>query len=322
MGNLHVRTRWIVLCLLVCSPLYADTVLLKNGQELKGLVVEKHEDRVILSTEKGEMPVLKDTIQAIRYDDPEQNFMQLGEANEAVERWAEALAYYEKALEANPDFGEAKKAQVRVRNRFWSKAAAGPKNEIERRQLLYDSWGTGGTPGTFSKSQAGREQVSLRDGLGVELERKGDWTQLAQVFPQKDAASAGLKKQDRLVAIDGRSIRYLSPEAVQQKFLSPRYSNFTLEYERDCPLMKTGFEKEFAEFGLELKLEHEGVVVQKVEGSSPASRASLKVRDLLVAVNGKSIRYVPLTKLMGEIQSAKNDTVVLSVRRSAILTRR
>ena len=252
----------MVALLLFCFPLSADTVQLKNGQALKGLIVEKHEDRIVLNTEKGETPVLKSDIQKIQYDDAERNFLQIGEAYEATQRWGEALAYYEKSLEANPNFEEARKAQVRVRNRFWSKAASGPKKEIERRQLLYDSWGSGGSVQSFAKSQTRREGKSLRDGLGVELESHGDWVRLAQVFPKKEAAQSGLKRKDRLVAIDGQSIRYLSVEVVQEKFLSPRYSSFTLEYERECQFMKTGFEKEFTEFGLELKLEHEGVVVQ------------------------------------------------------------
>ena len=319
---LHVRVWWIV-PFLFCSPsLYADTVQLKDGQELKGLIVEKHEDRIILNTEKGETPVLRNTIQNIRYDDTERNFLQLGEAHEAAQRWGEALDYYGKALEANPDFDEARQAQARVRNRYWSKAAAGPKSEIERRQLLYDTWGQGGPSASFSKKQARSGGLSLKDGPGVAFERKGDWVQLAQVFPKKDAALAGLKKQDRLVAIDGQSIRYLSPELVQEKFLSPRYSSFMLEYERDCPLMKTGFEKEFGEFGLDLKLQHEGVVVQKVQDASPASKAGIKAQDLLTAVNGNSIRYLPLAKLMGTVQQANGATVLLSVRRSVLLTRR
>lgn len=316
----RVRTLGFLLCLFMCSPLYADTVRLKSGQELKGLIVEKHEDRVILSTEKGETPVLKETIQTIRYDEAEQNFLELGEANEAVQRWAEALVYYDKALEANPNFEDAKKAQVRVRNHLWSKTAQGPQGEIERRQMLYDSWGTSGVPS--SKKQARREGVSLRDGLGIELKKEGDWVQASQVSPKKDAALAGMKKGDRLAAIDGRSLRYLSVDAVRQKLLSPRFSNFTLEYERDCPLMKTGFEKEFPEFGLELSLEHEGVVVQSVKEPSPASKAGLRAQDLLTAVNGESIRYLPLAKLMKAVQKPTDYTVKLSVRRSALLTRK
>ncbi len=317
-----MRVWWIVPSLLICSPLYADTVLLKDGQELKGLVVEKHEDRIILNTEKGETPGLKESIQNISYDAPEENFLQIGEAHEAAERWGEALAYYEKALEANPNFEDAKKASARVRNRSWSQAASGPKNEIEKRQALYDSWGMGAPAESFAKKQTHRKTALLRDGLGVELESKGDWVQLAQVFSKKDAALVGLKKQDRLVAIDGRSIRYLSPEVVQEKLLSPSNSSYTLDYERDCQLMKTGSEKEFAEFGLDLKLEHEGVVVQAVKKPSAAFEAGLKEQDLLVAVNGNSIRYLPLTKLVGIIQGTPGDRAQLSVRRSALLTRR
>lgn len=317
-----MRAWWVVPALFLCSRLYADTVQLKDGRELKGLIVEKHEDRIILNTEKGETPILKNTIQNILYDDREQNFLQMGETYEADGALGEALAYYNKALEANPDFEEAKKAQVRVRNLFWSKAAAGPKNEMEKKQALYDSWGAPARSEFFSKNQARQDSVSLSSGLGVRLESKGDWVRLAEVFSKKDAASAGLRKYDRLVAIDGQSIRYLSPEVVQEKFLSPRYSSFTLEYERDCELTKTGFEKRFAELGLDLKLEYEGVVVQAVKNPSPASKAALRAQDILVAVNGNSIRYLPLTKLMGMIENVKSDRVLLSVRRSVLLTRR
>ena len=63
-----MRAWWIGSLLLFCLPLNADTVQLKNGQELKGLIVEKHEDRIVLNTEKGETPVLKSSIQNILYD--------------------------------------------------------------------------------------------------------------------------------------------------------------------------------------------------------------------------------------------------------------
>ncbi len=40
-----------------CPEIFADTVILKTGKDLKGLVVEEHEDRIIFSTENGEIPV-------------------------------------------------------------------------------------------------------------------------------------------------------------------------------------------------------------------------------------------------------------------------
>ena len=81
--------------LLFCAVLRAETVQLKDAKELKGLVVEEHHDRIILSTENGEIPVLRDEILKIDYDNPAQNFIQAGRAYEDKERWPEALAYYE-----------------------------------------------------------------------------------------------------------------------------------------------------------------------------------------------------------------------------------
>ncbi len=112
---------------LILSEAFADTILLKNEKEIKGLVVERYADRIILSTEKGEIPILLSGIKKIDYDDAEQNFMQVGRAYEAENKYGEALAYYEKALEANPNFEEAKKA------------AASAASSSDNRRFVYDA---------------------------------------------------------------------------------------------------------------------------------------------------------------------------------------
>ena len=305
----------------LCSELFADTIALKNGKNLKGLVVEEHEDRILLSTENGEIPILRRGIQSIEFDDPAQNFLSVGRAYEDKQRWGEALAYYEKALELNPNLADATKAAVRVRNRFWSKAAAGPMAEVEKRQALYETW----EKQRFQQKSSGLDkdpQQLMGESLGARLVKKDDWVHLSEVSPKKDAAQAALRANDRLVSVDGDSLRYLSVEAVREKLVWPRYSSFTLEFDRDCRLIKTGFEKEFREFGFELKLEAQGLVVTNVVGGSTAARAGLKTNDLLVGVNGNSTRYLPIKKLMGVIQKNRSDVqAVLTVRRSVILSR-
>ena len=144
-----------------------------DGTEKKGLVVEQHEDRVILNTEQGEIPVMREQIKDIFYDDQEQTFLQIGESHEAAQRWGEALAFYEKALQVNPDFEDAKKAAIRVRNQFWSKAIAGPSNEVEQKQALYDAWGKGKSARERKDSTRMAEARSLREGPGLVLEQKG-----------------------------------------------------------------------------------------------------------------------------------------------------
>lgn len=308
--------------LFLCETAQADTIILKNGKEIKGLVVEEHADRIILSTEKGEIPILRKGFRDIQYDDPAQNFMQIGKAYEKDGKLGEALAFYEKAMEVNPDLEEAAKAAVGVRNRFWASSTEGPRNEIEKQQVIYDSWGTGlPVEELIAKGETEQKKV-LRKNLGIALEKKGDWVQLEIVELKKEAALAGLKKNDRLISIDSQSLRYLSVEAVTKNMLVPRLSHFMLGFERDCFLHKRAEKTNLKQLGLKLKLYYEGLVVDSVKPDSLAEKAGLKEADFLVRVNGESTRYLPLPKVVQLIQNSTEDRIIFTVRRTALLTRK
>ncbi len=307
--------------LFICSNLFADTIQLKNGENMKGLVVEEHDDRLILSTENGEIAVLRNTIKDIEYDDPAQNFFQIGRAYEDKQRWAEALAYYGKALEVNPELNEAKKASVRVRNLSWSQSAVGPVEEIERRQALYETWDKGRFTEKRAVASKDPKQI-LSANLGVTLSQEGDWVVLSEVSAKKEGAKAGLRVGDRLAAVDGSSLRYLSAETVRAKFVTPRYSSFTLEYDRDLRLPKSGLEQETRDLGFELKLGTQGLMIARLATDGAASKAGLKEGDLLVSVNGDTTRYLPLKKFMTIFKKNVSETQVkLTVRRAVLLAR-
>ncbi len=298
----------------------ADTVVMKDGSEQKGLVVERHADRIILSTEKGEVPVLLSDTQDIRYDDPEQNFMQIGRAYEAENKFGEALAYYEKASEVNPNFEEARKAASAMKSRFWAAATEGPKSEMEKQQLIYDSWGQGVKPESLEKKSILKDAKTLTQNLGLVLRKEGDWVAAEEVHSKKDAAAGGMQRGDRFVSIDGESLRYLSPEVVAKKMVTPLYSSFVLEYERDCPIAPASPGK--MNLGLKLKLESNGIVVEKVIEGSLASDAGIKEGDLLSKVEGQSTRYMPINKVADALADRKDKEIVISVRRSVMLMRR
>ena len=145
----------------------------------------------------------------------------------------------------------------------------------------------------------------------------GSWAK-----PEDVTKLGDLQKGDRLVSMEGKSLRYLTADVVRQKCLFPRYSNFTLEYERDCSLPKTGLEKFLVEFGFEVKLEAQGVVIQTVLPDSDADQAGLQAGDLLVSANGKSLRYLPLKKLLDVVLEGPGDHSVMSVRRFVLLPRK
>jgi C-terminal processing protease CtpA/Prc len=304
-----------------CPAVCADTVTLKNGKEIKGLVVEEHADRIILSTEGGEIPVLRKGIKDIAYDEPAQNFMQIGKTYEKENKLREALAYYEKALELKPGFEEAETAAQGLKNRFWASSTEGPRSEVEKQQVLYDAWGSGRSFEELMEKGRAEESSALKERLGIGLEKKGDWVRAASVEFKKDAALAGLKKGDRLVSADGRSLRYLSVDAVTKELLLPRYTSFMLEFERDCQLTKPEGQNRIGALGLDLKLEYQGIVIRSVKSESAAARAGLKEKDLVVKVNNEATRYLPIQKVIRGIEGP-DDKTVLTVRRTALLARR
>jgi C-terminal processing protease CtpA/Prc len=311
----------LVPSLFILNPVFADTLVLKNGKEIKGLVVERHADRIILSTERGEMPILVKGIKEIKYDDAEQNFYQMAKAYEKENRLGEALAYYEKAIEINPDFEEAKKAALGVRNRFWAASSQGPTSEIEKKQTLYDAWGQGKAPEAVIEKQSEEESRRLREGLGISLEKKGDWVRVSAVYSNKPALAAGLKNHDRLVAIDGESLRYLAPAVVTKKLLEPRFTNFNLQIQRNYPLMHAESESVQA-LGFELNLGYDGLTIKSVAPESTASQAGLRQDDLVSEIDGKPTRYMPIHKALAMIKKSKRATVVITIRRSLLLAMR
>jgi C-terminal processing protease CtpA/Prc len=163
----------------------------------------------------------------------------------------------------------------------------------------------------------------LQDGLGLVLEKKGDWVRIKSADPKKMAVSSGLKRGDRLISIDGQSLRYLNVEVVTQNLLFPRYSNFALEFERDCFVVKGEEDlKSIKELGFSLKLVYDGLKIGHVEPGSAASAVGLKDGDFVAGVNGLATRYTPLKKVEQLILETSGEKVALTVRRTALLARK
>jgi tetratricopeptide (TPR) repeat protein len=301
---------------------FADTIVLKNGKELKGLVVERHADRVIVSTENGELPILLRGIKDIQYDEPDQNFIETGKRYEAEGKFEEALVFYEKALAENPKSEDARVAASGVKSKFFSTVTEGPRNEVEKQQLIYESWGKSRPVDTLIKERTVENAKLLKNNMGLTLKRKGDWVVVENADSRKAAAQAGLKRNDRLVAVDNTSLRYLSPEIVMRYFLVPQYSSFMLRYERDI-VVRPEEGAALKDLGLKLSLQYDGVVIESIKDKSAAAAAGVREQDWLVSVQGQSTRYLALPKTAALIEeAAKGGAVMLTVRRSCFLARK
>ena len=57
----------------------ADTVIMKDGKEVKGIVLEEYKDRMLISTVDGERSLMKEEIKELYFDTEEQNLIKLAE---------------------------------------------------------------------------------------------------------------------------------------------------------------------------------------------------------------------------------------------------
>lgn len=315
-------------CLLAVSlllssfPAGADTVVFKNKNRLVGLVVEQHQDRVIVSTAQGELPVFRKDIAEIQFDSEFQNYLAMAREYEKQGKLGLALDYYNKTLEANPDCEPARKAIVGVQNRFWAASTEGPRDQVEKYQAIHDSWDQGRSVDDVIQEKAIRQLKLLREGLGLVPAKKGDWVVAEFVDSKKPAGLGGLRRNDRLVSIDGQSLRYLSVDVVAQQLLLPAYTDFTLEYERDCYVHVPEGSGRLKDLGLDIRLENRGLVVKSVKKETPAARAGLLPKDLVTKINGEATRYMPLARARQLIETAGTERVIITVRRTGVWTRR
>jgi carboxyl-terminal processing protease len=70
---------------------------------------------------------------------------------------------------------------------------------------------------------------------------------------------------------------------------------------------------QFSGIGVEVAPEHSGLLIGRVFDQSPAKRSGLKVGDVIVAVNGKSLTGVPSTTATGLIEGPPGTDVTLTL---------
>jgi len=320
-GRLPVWALSVCLCLSLALSAGADTIVMKTGEELKGLVVEEHHDRVIFSTADGEVVLQRKDFQSIEYDDPAYSLLSVGLELERQEKFVEALSYYEKAGELNPDLKQARQAAIGIRSRLWAGYTEGPLSEIQKMQDIENAWQSAtDMEDQLRKAQKNDERL-LWERLGMSLGRKGDWVTAQKVSFGKPAHKAGLRRGDRFVRIDGQSIRYLNESAVLQKFLEPRFSTLILVLRRRVKFPSAVTGRSPKQLGLKFRQDYEGIVIDGVKEDSPADKIGLKEKDMLVGINGELTRYMPLREAEKLIRDADDD-LILTIDRNVQMPRK
>ena len=299
--------------------LYADTVILKNGAKVKGLVVDEYVDRVALSTIEGEKYILRKDIDRIEYDTPEQNYMQMGRAYEDKAWYDKAAFYYRKAMDINPDYKEARDAYVASHAKMWHEEEKRTKKDIELHNMAIE-WQRARKNKKAQAAVKSKESLA-KENIGFVLAENGGVFSINEVMPGSGADKAGIQKGDFLVGIWGRLIRYSKLEDVLNELIGPKYSEVKIIVEKAIAVsMETGADA-YKELGISLGFEYEGLAIKDIACGKKGELSGLKKGDFIIAIDKNITRYLPMDSVIALLNNPKNNNIVFTIRRGINLRR-
>ncbi len=275
----------------VACPSYADVVYYKSGENLKGLVIEEHHDRIVVSTEAGEWTILRKDIQEVFYDDPERNYLFMG--NQAIEEknFTTAQMFYRRALQIQPGFFNAEDSLNRL---------ADLKRKAQAAEDYPDPVGV------------------LQNRWGLTVQIKVDRPEVQAVKPNSLAARSGIAVGDSLVTAWGYSLSFMTVEELAKTLLGPAGSPVRVTIGRKVLLSKSDKKAKWP--GMELTMEPLGLTVKEEDPKGASVKAGLLMQDRIVEINGFPTRYMPLAEARKLFKEAKGD-VPLVIRRDIMVKR-
>ncbi len=323
MKSVYLRL-FVMGAILICfsSKASSDTVKLNDGYEIKGLVVEEHHDRILLSTSEGEKIFFRKAIAKIEYDDPEYSLMGLGREMESGNRWGEALSYYEKALEINPRLKEAREAVLGIKSKVWARAAEGPSSEIAKQQDLADARAARVDLEEIVRSSKEGDTKLLWERMGLKFTRSEEWVIIRDVRRSIWMPHEKFKSGDALVSMDGKSLRYLDQAIVTREFLEPRYASAAVRIQRKISVQPPKQNANLKDYGFVVKQKYEGLLVSKVSPEGFADKSGLQEGDVIQGIDGEKTRYLPAKEAISKIQGKREGNLELVVERLVNITRK
>jgi len=297
------------------SSARADTVYLKDKQEVRGVIVEEFADRYVLKTLEGENPIMKAQVAAVKYDDPELSYYQLGRDLQRVGRLHEALKAYQKSAELRPSFQAAQEAAFGVQRTLDRQDEPELMAEVRQKQAVLEQEG---------KSLSGQSAAQLNQvpdlfdifekRFGVVFRREGEWVVVSGVRPQSAASSSDLRSGDRVLAVSGEPLGHLKAAEAAQR-LEAHGNELQLSIEREVMLDRLRVGKA-DRWGMRMDLSYDGLRISRVDSGGPA-QGRCQVGDFVVALNHQPTRYMAMAEV--ERRMSEGNSLVVLVQRQVFI---
>jgi len=300
----------------------ADTVCLKDGSEVKGIVVENYHQSIVLSTIYGEKHFDKSDIKDILYDRKEQNLVKLGDYYQQNKNLAKAYTYYKKAYELNPDYKEAKDKFIYTRSTLLRNPEKQFKDNMARKQAFFKESGKLYNPKIEKTTITEEERFEKATGL-ILVSDKG-MPKIIKVTPFSAAEESGIREGDIIISIWGKLTGYLDLDTIMDMIMESPSSEITLSIKRRIVIPASGEQdKGLDNIGLSLKMQEGGLAVIVLRRSSMAVRSGLMEGDIITHIDGTPVRYIPFNAAKNKISdSLLRSNVNLDIVRDTALWRK
>jgi len=309
--------------LMIASSSNADTVYLKNGKEVKGIVVEDYRDRITFSTADGETMISKADIREISFDSEEDNLVQLAGQAQVRGDYSTSFYYYEKAFKMNPASKMAKDGMVFLQGYLYRQGQLKKEADVAK-MADFENYGgaiVGGEPSR--RDELTESFQKLRDSIGITLNASDSGIVISGVELRSTAWEAGVKRGDRLIAIWSKLTGYMPLKDVVEMLLkkSPMETRCTIErtvavaIDRSKALLAGVSDL----IGCDFSMEFDGLTISKIYEGGSSAAAGIEAGDLVVDIDGNPTRYMPLKKAIDMIKDSNEDTVKLTIRREVVL---
>jgi S1-C subfamily serine protease len=273
---------FFLVCATVCIlgfDVAADVVELTNGGVVKGYIVEKTGDSCLLQTALGTVDFSLDNVKHIKYEAPEESLSYLAQEYLTDNKFEEAISYYEKALEKNPDFKQAKNGLKEAKRCF--EKYQRQQEKIKREELAL-------------KSQL---QDSLKEDYGLGVEKSIEGLKVFYAAPEGRGAQKGLASNDIIIALDEIDLRDINENEAYnlliESFDKVKRIYICRQYFIEPSQVRVNF-KDRKALGIILTKKNNYIEVDDVIENSPAETAGIKKQDKLIKLNDIDVKNLKL----------------------------
>ncbi len=285
----------------------ADTITLKDGRKIEGVITDEGNDFYNVKIKIGTMKVNKDMVSEIKKLSAEENLVNLGNQFLVSNNFEAAVEQYKKALRLNAGFQPAKDALAKV-EKIKADAEAKKKKEIEQKER-----------------EAAEKRDKVKNGFGFILDSAEGRTVLIGITAGGDAEAVGLKPKDEMIQINDMACAGRSLDEIIGYLTKSDNTTFAFLLQRECELTrkKIDYQKNsFVGVGIFLDAAGKDLLINSVITGGPADLAGLKAKDRVISIDGKSVSGMSVDDAAAVIGGAESTKLKILVQRSVQLERK